>query len=181
MLKSGDGVGKGGTSSVLAFLLPLFEDDCCRPIVDIEGRGSFLSPDIDFDRCLELSSEVFLLRGEGPRYCLDDLALLAGEAGLLLPCLSVLLLDFSSFFESFEFMTGKGGKAQSRLTNSGEGGPCCIIMVGLRTGARHGDLRPEVALIGDPTEPLPLLAGVSSPANGTGTVTGGSAERPTGS
>jgi hypothetical protein len=46
-----------------------------------------------------------------------------------------------------------------------------MMIVGLRTGARHGDLRPELALRGDAIEPFPLLAGVSSPANGTRTVT----------
>ena len=173
IFRSSDGVGIGGIFSVLGFLAPLFEVEGRRPLVEIEGRRSLLSPDVDFDRRLELPLEVLLLKGDGPGYCFDDLALLAGEAALLLPCLSLLGFCLSSFFVSFEFMTGNGGKAQSKLTKSGEGGPCCTIIVGLRVGARHGDLCPDVALTGEPIEPLPLLAGVSSPAKGTGTVNNG--------
>jgi hypothetical protein len=57
---------------------------------------------------------------------------------------------------------GKGGKAQSRLVSSGEGGPRGAA-IAVFLGAFHGDRRP-VALTGELMEPLPLLAGVSSPA-----------------
>jgi hypothetical protein len=68
----------------------------------------------------------------------------------------------------FEPVVGKGGKAQSRLVNSGEGG-LRGAAIAVFLGAFHGDRRP-VALTGELMEPLPLLAGVSSPAKEGGTV-----------
>lgn len=69
--------------------------------------------------------------------------------------------------EAFELLTGKGGKAQSRLVSSGEGG-LRVVARAVFLEAFHGGRR-EVALTGEPTDPLPLLAGVNSPAKGPGT------------
>jgi hypothetical protein len=120
MLSAGEGIGIGGASSALSFLW-LFVIEGRRPLVEKEGCRSRLSDDIDFDRGREFASEVFLPKGEGPGECLEDLALLPGDTGLLPGSLSLLLFDLVSFFESLTAVVGKGGKAQSRLINSGEG------------------------------------------------------------
>ncbi len=75
--------------------------------------------------------------------------------------------DLFFLLEDLEVVVGKGGKAQSRFVSSGEGGRCDIAVVVL-FGAFHGNLRAEVALTGEPMEPLLLLAGVHSPATQPG-------------
>lgn len=65
--------------------------------------------------------------------------------------------------EGLEPVVGKGGKAQSRFVSSGEG-DLRDIAIAVFLGAFHGDLRAEVALTGEPTEPFLLRAGVNSPA-----------------
>ena len=64
---------------------------------------------------------------------------------------------------------GKGGKAQSRFVNSGDGGRFPTGVVILREGMPKGDLWPEELLLGEiviSKELWPLLLGVSSPNKG---------------
>ena len=164
----GENEGIGGTTSTLGFRSPEILPAEGRLLSGADGgRVALVSQGDDFERCLELIVDWVLLRDEVPGICLDDLVLSAGDGFLLLD-----VLDLVGVFEDFPLdlglPVGKGGKAQSRFVSSGDGGPCCIAIAVFR-GAFHGDLRAEVALTGEPIDPLLLLAGVSSPASGLDT------------
>jgi hypothetical protein len=138
---------------------------------DVEGLEMLLFKGDDLKRCLELPTEADLLWDEEPGISRDDVLLLAGLCGLLLDAFALFrgFEDFSSWFEgALVPVVGKGGKAQSRFVSSGEG---CLrgAAIAALLGAFQGSFRPDVALTGEPTEPLPLLAGVNSPAKGAGT------------
>lgn len=105
----------------------------------------------------------------------DDPSL--ASVGRLLPCDGALpsrdldrfpsprcVPDLSLLFVVAALDMGNGGKAQSRLVSSGEGGRRGPGTDPLRT-ACHGALGPgpEPALAGEAKELFPLLPGVSSP------------------
>ena len=164
--------GNGGISSAPGFFPPaiLLKDGRLSPGA-VEGRAESLSQGEDFERCLELLVDGVLLCDEEPGSCFDDLLLLEGDCVLLLDGLGLLdcFEDFSFLLEDgLEFAMGKGGNAQSRFVSSGEGG-LRGIAIAVFLGAFHGDFRADVALTGEPIEPLLLLAGVNSPANWLGT------------
>ena len=137
----------------------------------VEGREELSSQGDDFERSPELADDGDLLCDKELGSCFDDALLLAGDCGLLFED-----FDLVWYFEDFPLLLeaallpviGNGGNAQSRFVSSGEGGRRGAAIAGFLC-AFHGGLRADVALTGEPMEPLPLLAGVSSPANGPGT------------
>lgn len=76
-------------------------------------------------------------------------------------------LSFALLLASFFFvlLVGNGGKAQSWLNSSGEGGLRMGGAVAFREGCGRGERLPVPGLMGEAVaEPKPLLTGVSSPS-----------------